>query len=294
MSLSFGKSSQKSKSQSTSSSTPVDLTPKAFKALRPETAAAMSEYLKKTQDPSIAMGEAQDFAEFGQEHLTAPITANEQSLIDMLMGDQTARTGYNYLDKVIGGDFLPGAEGSNPFLQAAIEAAQRPTFEALERTLGRTLPSYATLAGHSVAPGAGDVNDLGSTPFARLAGQFSVDAAREAGDIASKMSFQGYESERGRQQEAVQLRQQEIGKTMEVLEAVALPRLLQQYGIEKGLEVYDKITNASIEALKIAANMTAATPTQKSESQSTSMGKGSAWNAGVSFLSPQSGGTPTG
>ncbi len=55
------------------------------------------------------------------------------------------RTGL--LNDTLAGKFLPGQAGSNPFLEAAIAAAQRPTEMALNDTLQRSLPGAFTAAG---------------------------------------------------------------------------------------------------------------------------------------------------
>lgn len=222
------------------SSVPVDKTPPEFIALRKPFMDSVMNLLgaKNTGTPEY------------KGPLVAGIGQNEQDILGQLMsqiGPGTNRS--NLLESTLGGNFLPGSPGGNPFLQAAIEAAQRPTLEGLTDTLTRALPGRFTQAGQFVQP-------QGSSAFDFAAAKASGEAARSLADIATNMSFGAYESERGRQQQAVQLSQQEVDTTIKDLQAQALPRMIQDLGIERGIDLFKKQTTEVLQILGLLAGVT--------------------------------------
>lgn len=231
-----------------STSTPVDMTPAAYKGLQPQLAGSLSSLLSS-----------------GVPQYSGPTTAglgaNEQSVLGQLMsstGPGTERS--QYLDKALSGGFLPGQPGANPYLDAAIKSAQEPTRLALEQTLGRTLPGRFTMAGQSTAP-------QGSSAFDRAAAMATGQGARALSDIATNMSYAGYESERNRQTQAAQLSQAEVDTTIKNLQAQGLPRMIQQHGIELGMQLFQDNTKALLEVLKLIGGVTS--PTIANQGQST-------------------------
>lgn len=163
-------------------------------------------------------------------------------------GEGAGRRGL--LDRTLAGGFLPGQEGANPFLRAAIEAAQRPTLEGLEETLSRVLPGRFTQAGQFTQPG-------GSSPFDRAAAITTRGVTQELGDIATRMSAGAFEAERGRQQEAVQMSQQEVETGLQKLQAQSLPRLIEQLGIDRGLEEFQRRSDQLMQLLNLIMGGTA-------------------------------------
>lgn len=179
----------------------------------------------------------------------------------------------------------------NPFLQDVIESAQRQTRQQLTETLERTLPGRFTQAGQFVQPG-------GSSAFDRAAAIATRGAAGEMSDIASDIGFRAFESGRqaqlqelgsrmeaaqagldqGRQEtqqqlQAAQISQQEIDSLVENLRAQALPRLIQQEGIDRGLELFNTRLNSLLQSLQIAAPA-AAQFSQRQESEQSGPGFG--------------------
>lgn len=223
--------------------------------------------------------------------LTANLGANEQSLLDQLMGmsgangqPRTKTTAETALEQIINGQGASGysPDGNNPFVQAAIEAAQRPTFQALQETLGRTLPGRFTQAGQFINP-------QGSSAFDRAAAMASRDATQSAADIGTKISYDSFNSERDRQvqaQEGAANRQldaakalpgvskQEIDTTIANLQAQALPRLIQEMGIERGLQAFQDRMGNLLTTLGIAGGATSPTIANSSKSSSKQMGIG--------------------
>lgn len=204
--------------------------------------------------------------------LVAGLGSNEQALLDLLMEQQAGGIGVpgfgsaaqQLLGRTIAGEFLPGQSSSNPFLQAAIEAAQRPTLQGLEETLTRSLPGRFTQAGQFTQP-------RGSSAFDRAAAIATRGAADASADIATNMSFAGYESERGRQQDAATqlpgVTTAEINSTIANLQAQALPRMIEELGIERGLEQFQNRMNTLLAVMGIAGGTTAPVIGQTSKSK---------------------------
>ena len=61
-----------------------------------------------------------------------------------------------------------------------------------------------------------------------------------------------YEGERQRQQQAAQLQQQEVDQTIKVLQAQALPRMIQELGIERGIALFQQRANDLLKYLQLA------------------------------------------
>jgi len=242
-----------SKTTQQSTSIPTDLTPQPFKDLQQPFADALQSFLTTQGGPEYT------------GPLNANIGANEQTLLDSLMaqtGAGTARSGV--INDTLAGKFLPGGAGSNPFLEAAIKAAQRPTLEGLTETLSRALPGRFTANGQFIQPNTGGQG--GSSAFDRAAGIATRGAASALGDIATNMSFGGYEAERGRQENAVSLSRAEVDSTVTNLQAQALPRLIQELGIERGLAEFQRRTTSLLEVLKTIGGVTQPTIAQTAQS----------------------------
>jgi len=195
---------------------------------------------------------------------------------------------------------------ANPYLQAAIQAAQRPTQQALEETLSRTLPGRFTQAGQIVQPN-------GSSAFDRAAAIATRGTADALGDIASNISYSNYNDaanraasalgqyttgqqnanlqsqqiEAAQQQNAASnsinaantqsnINSQEINSLMQNLQAQALPRLINDLGIERGMEAFNNNTNALLAGLGLSGSTTQPTVANSSSSSSTQVGLGGA------------------
>lgn len=232
------------------SSTPTDMTPQPFQALQGPFAQYLSGMMQR--GPNTYGGP-----------MTAPVGANENGLLGQLM-TQTNPGGPrgNLLNSTMAGNFLPGQQGSNPFLDSAITAAQRPTLQGLTETLTRDLPSRFTAAGQFVQP-------QGSSAFDRAAAIATRGAADANANIATNMSYQGYNDERSRQQQAIPLSQQEVQSTISNLQAQALPRMIQENGIDRGISLFQGQTQQLMQILGILAGVTQPTIASKSQGDST-------------------------
>lgn len=230
----FGGSSQ----QSQSTSTPTDMTPAAYQTLRQPLTNSLTSLLD-SGGPNY------------QGPLNAPIGANEQTQLGNLMGQNGPGTDRsNLLSSTLQGNFLPGGSQQNPFLQAAITAAQRPTMQNLTETLTRDLPGRFTANGQMVQP-------QGSSAFDRAAGIATRGATQAMADIATNMSSNAYTTERQNQQQAIPMSQQEVQTGIQNLQAQALPRMIQELGIERGLAQFQQHTQNLLQILSMIGGVAA-------------------------------------
>ena len=224
---------------SQSTSTPQDVTPPELAALRTPFANAIQGLIGTNTGGGVS-----GIPAWGQP-FTAPLAAGETAGLSSLStaANNPLRTGQ--INSTLSGNYLPGQPGANPFLEAAIAAAQRPTFQGLEETLSRTLPGRFTQAGQFTQP-------QGSSAFDRAAAIAGRGAEQTAADIATKMSSDAYAGERTNQMTAVGLSQEEIKTSIANLQAQALPRLIAQYGIDQGLAEFQNRIDAVLKALTIS------------------------------------------
>ncbi len=251
------------KSKSKSSSDPVDLTPQAFKDLQGPFADVLRQLIGGGDS-----GTAQGGVPIAEGPFTAPIGGGEQTLLDQLLaqaGGTPTGTSQTLLSDTAQGDFLK----SNPFLQAQIEAAQRPGLQGLEELLTRVLPGRFTQAGQFTQP-------EGTSAFDRAAAIATRGVAQASADIASQLAFAGFEAERGRQQEAAialpQVTETEVNTLISNLQAQALPRLIEQFGLEAGTAAFNEQINALLQVLAITQGATQPTIGQESKGKSSSFG----------------------
>lgn len=304
-----------SESKQESRSDPKDMTPGEFTGLRPEIAQQFQNL--------FAQGGGQQFT--GQT--TAPITGPEQQLLDQTMQagqpSQATQTGQNFLQNLLaGGQNIPQVDPEalsvdpsqmqggvatgqvNPFLQGAIDAAQRPLIENFQDVVAPALRAEFTNAGQQIG-------GQGSSPFHMAAARAQSGLANAMGDIGSEMAFQdlsqrqqlqsqefqqlrdlmvGQELEgrgqditaqganqtaalqgRGQQLDAAGqaagIDRQQLENTLATLEAQALPRMIEQLGIDRGMEEFRRREDQLLQALQMAGQL--ASPTVASVSRST-------------------------
>lgn len=191
-----------------------------------------------------------------QGQFTAPITGAEQNILAGLQGEGAGRQ--DFLAQTLSGQFL--TPGSNPFLQQFSDAANRTTMRQFEEMMTRTLPGRFTQAGQNINPGQ-------SSAFDRAAAIQSEGLANALADTNSRIFAGAYESERARQQEAAQISQQEVDTTIKNLQAQALPRLIEQFGLDQGLAEFQRQTQMLIQVLSILQGVSAPAMTSESKSK---------------------------
>ena len=232
-----------------------DITPEEFRGLRDPVADSLRTFIEQGGGPEF------------EGDFTAPITDREQSFLDLAReqaqpserAQNAFRVAQDQLSATAQGEFL--SPDSNPFLQATIEAAQRPVVQRFrDETLPR-LRSQFTGAGQQVQPES-------SSPFDRAAALASRGLTQELGDISSQLAGQNFQRERSRQQaaanalpqQALQFEQGQLDQVLRGLESQALPRLIEQRGIDRGLEEFRRRTDALLQALNVAGGLAQAQP----------------------------------
>lgn len=173
------------------------------------------------------------------------------------------------------GQFLPGQTGANPFLQQAIQTAQAPTQAAMEQAIQRRIPGMFAQAGHTLTPG-------GSSPYMRELGLAAQQGGRALGDIASQMSFQGYEQERARQQSAMALGQQDVQAMLANLQGQWLPQAIQEQGIDRAIATGQQGIGNLLQAFQVAQGFPLQTTGQQSSSFGTQLADAYGYNTAQS------------
>lgn len=228
------------------SSSVEDITPPEFVGLRGPIASQLQQIFSAGGLPAASGPYA------------APLTPTEQSLVSQI--GQAAgpspliNAASQQLQSVISGQGL--SPDSNPFLAATIDAAIRPIIETFEQDTLPGLRGLFTRAGQQV-------QNLGSSPFAEALARERTGVANAIGDVATNLAGQNFQAERARQQEAAiaapAFAQADLERISQGLEAVALPRLVEQYGIDMGIEEFRRRQESLLQALQIAGGL--ASPT---------------------------------
>ena len=230
--------------EQSSSSKPVDVVPPEFQALRAPVAGAL--------EGLIGTGLAQGGGTpSGESIFTAPNTSLESQLVSQLgQGNPLLGAAQGLIGDTISGKFLDPQ--SNPFLLDTIRAAQRSTIEGFQDVaLPRFQRGFAA-AGQNVGPG-------GSSAFDRAAAIATRGLTTTLGDIATNIANQNFQAERGRQTQAIsqvsELSTAEVNNTVEKLKASALPRLIAQLGINRGVEEFNRRIDILLQALGVAQQL---------------------------------------
>jgi hypothetical protein len=231
-----------------------DTTPWQFQNLRGDTARLFEQLTQQGYGKDVLGGIPQSQA--SQTGYAAPITGAEQAALGQVAAGANDPGRQQLLADTMSGKYVDPA--SNPFLKGYVEAAQRQTAQTYEDVLGRVLPGQFTQAGQFTQPG-------GSSPFALAAAREASGFANALKDIATNIGYQAYESERGRQQQAIQLSQSEVDTSIKNLQQQALPRMIEQYGIDKGLEEFQSRTQSLLQILQMLSGgmLNQTTVTQK-------------------------------
>ena len=264
-------SSNKTKSKST----PVDMNYEPFQTMSP----AVANRIK-----SVIMPEGLSGVPGYEGRLYAPITAREESVLGKAVTAGTQNpflaSSNRLLEDTIAGRYVD--PGSNPFLTAYIRASQRPLQQAFEES---------TLGDRATFTNAGqNLNE--SSPYARARAIANRGLADAMGDVSTKIGTAVYDRERQIQAaaptQASDLQTAELARNVQALSAAGLPRLIEEQGIERGLDIY-KQRLAALQNI-LGLSVTATRPVVAQESSA----KGSSWGFGIAdwggAKAPSSGG----
>lgn len=253
---SSGSSRSISSGMAQQSSRPVDLTLPWFQQLGQTAAGSLGNFISGGPNAGNIYGGP----------LTADMSGREWQTLRGLQNATFDPTRLGLIQSTLAGDFLPGGPQANPFLNAAIEAAQRPTAEALNYAVGRQIPGMFAAAGQQVGQtvggGGSTAKDLNLIRASEVGG-------RALGDIATNMSNANYQFERGLQQQGIQLGQQDIQAMLANLQAQGLPRTIEDQGIQRAIALGQQAQTNWLQGLQLAAGMPLQTVGNVSQGTST-------------------------
>lgn len=191
------------------------------------------------------------------------------------------------------GAFNAAANANNPITNAYVQAAQRQTQQALQEALTQSLPSQFAAAGQNVAPGTssafdraaaiatrGTANALGDIATNinynnlnnvqnREAQALSQNSAQNAaaGLQTQQLGVNTTQNAQQNAQNAAQIQQagatansniqaNDVNTMINNLQAQALPRLINDQGIQNGMTAFNNNINSILAGLGIAAGTT--------------------------------------
>lgn len=192
----------------------------------------------------------------------APMTQQQTDLMNQIVA--SVQPGANplmnaanqQLLQTINGYYLPGQPGANPFLQAAIQAAQYNTQRQFQDV---TVPGLLS----RYTGGNQQVQGQGSTAFANEANTAALDYEQTQAGTAAQMNMQGYTQERQNQIQAItqanQVTNDQLQRMVTAAQQAALPQLVQDLGIQRGLAQYNTNINNLLEIIRIAGGLSSPT-----------------------------------
>lgn len=208
----------------------------------------------------------------GPPQYTGPLNADITGAETKQLGDLNAATGPGtvrdtYLNSEMNGDYLPGGAKGNPFTDAMIKSGQRRTMESLQEGLKNYAGQFVR-GGQLIQDNTGDQG--GSSAFTHAAAVLGRGAASTMGDIATGVLNNAYNTGRQLQQGAANLSMEDVKLMSQNLKDQALPRLIKEIGIERGMEVFKNHVAAILETLRTVGGI--AMPVVANQSQMTGTG----------------------
>lgn len=190
--------------------------------------------------------------------LFAGLSGTEQGLVDRagtLAGQpsQLQLQGRNVLGQTLQGDFIDPQ--TNPFLQSTLDTATRRINEQNQLQNSALIGQFKR-AGQTLRS---DPDRVGSSAFLNQARLAERDRLNAIGDVTGNILNQNFQNERNRQQQAVGLAEnitsQDINNTIEGLRATALPRLVQDLGVQRGIQEFNERIQRLLQALTISGGI---------------------------------------
>ncbi len=231
----------------------VDTTPSEFQALRAPTSNSLQNIIGSIQGSGRFDPNQADLS-----RLSAPLSGTEQGLVDRiggLAGGPTALQdqGRGLLSQTLSGQFTDPA--SNPFLQSTLDTATRRINEQ-NQTNNSALIGQFKRAGATLRS---DPNRVGSSAFLNQARLGERDRLNAIGDVTGNILSQNFQQERNRQQQGIQqaeqISTQDIGNAIEGLKATALPRLIEDLGIQRGIAEFNERISRLLQTLQLSGGL---------------------------------------
>ena len=226
-----------------SKTAPVETTPGPIKEVRADWSNALRNIYNTGGGPTY------------QGPLVAGINPNETSALANANQLQTNPAIAQLLNQTMGGNFLPGQPGANPFFDAAVQAAQRQTTDqyrsGVERALGSSTAANQLVQGGFRGGLTGARGSPGSTAFDRMFGDLTNQFGQTLGGIAATMGNEQFGRERALQQQAVSVNQEQVKTAIANAQAQGLPRLIEQMGYTEAARLFPEKMKQLLEALRI-------------------------------------------
>ena len=209
-----------------------------------------------------------NYVNAGTSGLVAPLSSQQLSLIGQAVNTANPNnplmsSASGALQNILNPNFLN--VGTNPYLAGAIQSALYPTIRNFQST---TIPELLS----RYTGGNQQVQGQGSSSFANAADLASLDLNQSLLGTASGMASSAYQQGIGQQLQAASqasgLQTSELQNLVTAGQQAALPQLVQDLGIQRGLQQYNNNINTLMEALRIAAG--GSSPTVAVSSQGTS------------------------
>lgn len=177
----------------------------------------------------------------------APIGQQEQ---EALSAFGTSAFGSGGLGAAADQQLISTLQGQqNPFLTGAIDAAIAPILRNAQ---------LQELRDRALFTGSGQ-KIQGSTAFTDDRTRSLAETERNVGDVASQIAFSAFQQERQNQLQAVSLANARFAEQREGIATLALPRLIEQLGIDRGNAELQRRFTVIEQALTQLASLT--TPT---------------------------------
>ena len=256
-----------SSGQAQSSSTPSNMQNPAFSALAPGVASNLQALF---QGGPAFTGVGSAFAPNvggaspvtnDTNPLVAALSPNSLGLVNQGTAQGAVTPAENaagsYYNTVLNPNF-PAQLATSPQTAAAISAAVNPMIQAFRTTTMPGLQGQFINAGQSINPNAGPGNPVGgSSAFGNAAGIAQTGLQQAIGSASSNIANTAYQTglqlQANAGAQAPALSAAELQQTLNSLQASTLPQMIQQYGINQALSLYQQRVQTMLQSLGLGA-----------------------------------------
>lgn len=218
--------------------------------------------------------------------LVAGLTPTQNSLLtginnyvgsNPLLG--AAQTTNRYLDPN-----FPSTFATSPQVQQAIQGAIAPVRQSFAENTVPGLEGQFTAAGQRINSGSG----AGSSAFERAGASAATGEQAQEASISGGITGQAFQQAQNLQANAVNqaaaLTQTNLNDLVTTLQENALPQMIQQYGINQGLQLYQQQLQTVLAALGLGGQVSQPAIAEQAGSTSSGVGPTASPLAGIGSL----------
>lgn len=262
MSSIFGGSSSQSSQNSQYTSNPLNLQLDPYTGLAPGVAGGFGGIYGSQGNPGAAFG-LNPFMAGGQSTqganpLTAPMTPQQTALLQQIFGsgqgnpilDSASSNIKRFSDPTYAAQLAQG-----PQTQAAITAATNPIINAFKQTTMPGLEGQFTGSGQRISTPQGGGSSAFAKAGATAQGNLEANVGQVAGGIANQAYQTGLAENAASVGQAMQFSQTQLKNLTDSLQAVALPQMIQQFGINAGVQLFQQQMDSILKALGAAGQI---------------------------------------